>query len=176
MESISSILHAFLDKATATVKANPDFKAGFSYWIIGGTKRTDNPASFTMTYNNYAYAYVGLPVPRWLPLEDINLDGKISGYDLTLIARAYGSSVGDPKYDPVYDLNGDGKISGYDLTLIARAFGLGDEDPPTTISVTAPTQAKVQTMTASALNFASAAAVTMILSAFLKSIVRSLRR
>jgi hypothetical protein len=176
MESISSILHAFSDKATATVNANPDFKAGFSYWIIGGTKRTDNPASFTMTYNNYAYAYIGLPVPRWLPLEDINLDRIVDMKDLYRTVRAFASEPGRPNWDPACDIDGDGSVGMRDLYSIVLTYGSPDQDPPTTITVAAPTQAKVQTMTASAITFAVGAAAVTILSAFLKAIVRSLRR
>jgi hypothetical protein len=169
-------MHIIAPNASVKVTAKPDFKAGFSYWIIGGTKRTDNPASFTMTYNNYAYAYIGLPVPRWLPLEDINADGKVDLKDYYAVAMACFSRPDLPNWNPLADINGDGKVDLKDVFQVALSYGLFDQDPPTTITVAAPSQAKVQTITASAINFASAAAVTMILSAFLKSIVRSLRR
>jgi hypothetical protein len=179
IESINPNLHAFLDLASAQVTAKPvkkKYQWEFSYWIIGGTKSTDNPASFTMTYNNYAYAYLCVPIPRWLPLEDINSDGVVDILDVVKVVAAYGSSPSSPNWNPLADINGDGKVDMLDLTRITGVYGLRDEDLPTTVTVTAPTQAKVQTMTASAINFASAVAVTMILSAFLKSIVRSLRR
>jgi hypothetical protein len=135
-------MHIFVNFGIAFVQAKPKYPWEHSYWMIGRTKRTDNPASFIMTDNNYAYAYLCAPIPRWRALEDIN---------------------------------GDGRVDWYDLFLFCKAYGLKDEDLPMEITVTAPTQAKVQTMTASAITFAAAAAVAMILSAFLKSVIRSLR-
>ena len=169
-------MHIFADYTTATVEAKPKYPWEHSYWIIGGTKSTDNPASFTMTDNNYAYAYPCAPIPRFRALEDINGDGKVDLKDFYAVAKAYGSTPDLPNWNPFADINGDGEVDLKDLYKVAMIYGLFDQDLPTTLTVTAPTQAKVQTMTASALNFAVAAAVAMILSAFLKSIVRSLRR
>lgn len=169
-------MHIFADYTTATVEAKPKYPWEHSYWMIGGTKRTDNPASFQMTDNNFAYAYLCAPTPRFRALEDINADGKVDLKDVILAAKAFGSTPDLPNWNPLADINGDGKVDLKDIITVARQFGLTDVDLPTTLTVSAPTQAKVQTITASAINFAAAAAVTMILSAFLKSIVRSLRR
>jgi hypothetical protein len=169
-------LHFFSRGTTASVTAKPDWKAAISYWIIGGTKLTDNPASFRMTYNNYAYAYICFPASRWLALEDVSLDGDVDIEDFYAVAKAYGSTPDLPNWNPLADINGDGRVDIEDVYKVAMIYGLFDQNLPTTLTVTAPAQAKVQTMTASAITFASAAAVTMILSAFLKSIVRSLRR
>jgi hypothetical protein len=128
-----------------------------------------------MTYNNYAYAYLCAPTPRWRALEDINADGKVDLKDFYALAKAYGSTPDLPNWNPLADINGDGKVDLKDLYKVTMIYGLFDQDLPTTLTVTAPTQAKVQTMTAFAINFAAATAVAMILSAFLKSIVRSLR-
>jgi hypothetical protein len=176
IESINPNLHAFLDLASATVEAKPKYPWEHSYWMIGGTKSTDNPASFTMTYNNYAYAYLCAPIPRWRALEDIDGDGQVKIFDVVAVARAYGSRPGDANWNQLADIDGDGQVKIFDVVRVTSAYYVKDEDLPSTLTVTAPTQAKVQTMTASAINFAAAAAVAMILSAFLKSIVRSLRR
>jgi hypothetical protein len=55
-------------------------------------------------------------------LGDVNGDGKINIMDITLIARAFGSSNGDPRYKPECDLNGDGTINIVDLTIAATQF------------------------------------------------------
>jgi Ca2+-binding EF-hand superfamily protein len=53
---------------------------------------------------------------------DINNDGKVDLADLVLVARHYGTSLGDPGYSYLYDLNGDGRIDLLDLAAVARAI------------------------------------------------------
>jgi hypothetical protein len=182
IESISPYLHAFSNLATAKVENKPYYPGEHGYWIIGKppenlVRQTENPASFTMTYHNYAYAYICFPAPRWLALEDIDLDRRISIYDVVRACSAYLSRPGDPNWDPLSDIDGDGRVSIYDIVLITCSYGYRDEDlPPPAITVTAPTLAATQSMTASAISLATAASAMVIFSAFLKAIVRSLRR
>jgi hypothetical protein len=53
-------------------------------------------------------------------------DGKCDGRDITLVARCFGSNVGDARYDPNCDLLNRGKIDGRDITIVARDFGKHD--------------------------------------------------
>ena len=56
-------------------------------------------------------------------LADIDLSGRVDGFDLAAMARAFGSSVADPRYDPRADLNRDDQVDGEDLALLAPHFG-----------------------------------------------------
>jgi len=80
--------------------------------------------------------YYGWAVPY--PIRDMNLDGKIDwkdydvdgdkvvdAKDIVMVARIYGSSVGDVKYNARCDFNGDGVIDDYDLNAIKYYFGQG---------------------------------------------------
>jgi hypothetical protein len=69
-----------------------------------------------------AFSVVGATARTTIP-GDMNGDGKVSLSDLTILARAYGSTVGSPKWNPYADLNGDGKVSLSDLTILARHYG-----------------------------------------------------
>jgi len=51
-------------------------------------------------------------------------DGKVDIRDISLIARAFGSSPGQPGWNPICDLNGDGRINIIDISLAAKNFGL----------------------------------------------------
>jgi PKD repeat protein len=50
-------------------------------------------------------------------------DGKVDGRDITVVAGAFGTTVGDPMYNVNCDLFNRGKVDGRDLTIVAGAFG-----------------------------------------------------
>lgn len=56
-------------------------------------------------------------------LADADLSGRVDGFDLGRLARAFGASAGDPRYDVSVDLSRDGIVDGDDLALLAPWFG-----------------------------------------------------
>jgi hypothetical protein len=56
-------------------------------------------------------------------LGDINDDGRINIVDMTLVAKAFDSSTGDPRYKAECDLNSDGRVNIIDITAAATQFG-----------------------------------------------------
>lgn len=54
---------------------------------------------------------------------DVNHNQKIDISDISLVARAFGSTVGSPRYDPNLDFNSDSIINIIDLTTVAINFG-----------------------------------------------------
>lgn len=58
-------------------------------------------------------------------LADVNLDGKVDGRDIAIVAKSFGTKVGDPLYLPNADINLDGKVDGRDIALVAKFFGSG---------------------------------------------------
>jgi hypothetical protein len=50
---------------------------------------------------------------------DVNGDGVIDVWDITIVALSYGSFIGEPEYNPDADLNEDGTIDISDLSLVA---------------------------------------------------------
>ncbi len=57
---------------------------------------------------------------------DVNADGTVNILDIALIARAFGSSLGNPSYDPNCDINCDGTINILDIAAAAKNFGKTD--------------------------------------------------
>ena len=55
--------------------------------------------------------------------NDIDISGRVDGFDLIRLARAFGTTFGDPRYDIDSDLDGNGAIDGIDLTRLANNFG-----------------------------------------------------
>jgi uncharacterized protein YfaS (alpha-2-macroglobulin family) len=53
---------------------------------------------------------------------DINEDGRVNIIDLTLVAKAFGSHLGDLRWDSRCDLDGNNVINIIDITLVARAW------------------------------------------------------
>lgn len=60
-------------------------------------------------------------------VTDINQDTIVDVKDVFLIAKAYGSSVGEPNYNLEADINKDGVVGIQDLEIALQQFG---EDPP----------------------------------------------
>ncbi len=57
---------------------------------------------------------------------DINGNGSVDVLDATVVANAFGSSIGSAKYTPLADFNGDGFINILDATVFASYFGALD--------------------------------------------------
>ncbi|MGB9778645.1 MAG: dockerin type I domain-containing protein [Candidatus Bathyarchaeales archaeon] len=54
---------------------------------------------------------------------DVNLDFKVEGKDVAIVAKAYDTQPGDPLWDPRADLNGDGRVEGKDFAIVAKDYG-----------------------------------------------------
>mgnify|MGYP001585558953 CR=1 FL=1 len=63
---------------------------------------------------------VACGVNAWPP--DVDGDGAVTILDLTNVANAFLTRVGDPQYKNRYDMDADGAITILDLTVIANYF------------------------------------------------------
>lgn len=54
---------------------------------------------------------------------DVDGSGRVDGFDLALLARAFGSNAEDPLYLMDADIDADGLVDGIDLALLASRFG-----------------------------------------------------
>ncbi|MFQ5876624.1 MAG: dockerin type I domain-containing protein [Acidobacteriota bacterium] len=54
---------------------------------------------------------------------DIDRSGRVDGYDLALLARAFGRAAGEERFLPDADIDADGTVDGADLALLASRFG-----------------------------------------------------
>jgi PKD repeat protein len=79
--------------------------------ITDSVGRTDTTSTIIQIYN--------VTAPPW----DVNGDGKVDVTDIFLVAKAYGSSPGEPGWDPRCDVNGDGKVDITDLFIVAKHYG-----------------------------------------------------
>lgn len=57
--------------------------------------------------------------PPW----DTNQDGTVNMHDISIVARAIGSTPGSSNWNPAADVNGDGAVNMNDLAIVARHFG-----------------------------------------------------
>ena len=53
---------------------------------------------------------------------DLNGDGKTTGRDVAIVARALPSEPGDRRWNPDADLNGDGAVNLADLKAVLRSL------------------------------------------------------
>lgn len=51
---------------------------------------------------------------------DANGDGKVNSLDLFILAKAWGSKVGDPNWDPRADFNEDNRVDVHDLFILSK--------------------------------------------------------
>lgn len=54
---------------------------------------------------------------------DIDRNGRVDGFDLLLLAPAFGARRSDANFRLTADLNGDGVVDGLDLAILASNFG-----------------------------------------------------
>jgi len=54
---------------------------------------------------------------------DVNEDGEVDIFDLTLVAKAYASVVGGPEYDRALDITKDGRVDIRDLSIVSKYYG-----------------------------------------------------
>jgi hypothetical protein len=59
-----------------------------------------------------------LRFPPW----DINQDGTVNISDLSILAKAYGSTPGSSKWNPAADINAHGKVDISDLAMLAKHY------------------------------------------------------
>jgi len=81
-------------------------------WVAWTSNRADQPDGNWDIYLKASLA------------GDVNEDGVVDIYDLTLVAKAYGSAVGQPEYDPELDITKDGRVDIRDLAIVCRNYGL----------------------------------------------------
>jgi hypothetical protein len=78
--------------------------------------RTNTPVPPTATATAGATA---TPV-SWCP--DLNSDGKVTGKDVSIVARALFTWPGRPRWNPVADIDDDGRVNLHDLFLVVRGL------------------------------------------------------
>jgi hypothetical protein len=83
-------------------------------WPVFGETNTAN--------NNFTDGFVYVSM-----VGDLNCDGKVDGRDITIIAKCFGSRLGDARYNPNCDIFNRGRIDGRDITFVAKHFG--EHDP-----------------------------------------------
>jgi len=54
---------------------------------------------------------------------DIDGNKRVDLGDMVILARAYGSKIGDKGYDNAADLNGDGRVDDADLQILRQHYG-----------------------------------------------------
>jgi hypothetical protein len=83
--------------------------------VVGETNMANN----TFTYGSVYVSMVGDLTGTTLFVPD----GKCDGRDITVVAKCFGSELGDANYNPNCDILNRGKIDGRDITIVAMHFG-----------------------------------------------------
>ena len=88
------------------------YRYGFTNWDDGST---DNPRTIIVVGNTTIKAHF---YKKWCP-GDVNGDGYVSGWDVSIMSDAWMAERGDPNWDSRADLNADGYVSGWDLNILS---------------------------------------------------------
>jgi hypothetical protein len=80
-------------------------------WVVWTSDRGDQPDG-----NWDVYYRTSLP-------GDVNEDGIVDIFDLSIVAVSYGYFEWEPEYNPDADINADGVVDMRDLTIISMNFG-----------------------------------------------------
>jgi hypothetical protein len=90
-----------------------------SFWIIWATCDTVH-YDMNITSNTFINNQTTVMVKF---LGDVNGNGKVDMYDISLIAMAFGASPGNSRWTPETDINGDNKIDLIDVAITSKNFG-----------------------------------------------------
>jgi hypothetical protein len=82
-----------------------------SIWVTWTSDRADQPDGNWDIYLRASLA------------GDVNEDGVVDIFDLTDVAKAFGSVVGDPEYDLDSDITKDGRVDMRDLIIVSKYYG-----------------------------------------------------
>ena len=55
--------------------------------------------------------------------NDLNNDGAVNIVDVAIVAKAFGTKIGDEKFNPIADLDGNNEIDILDVSRVAKDFG-----------------------------------------------------
>ncbi len=106
------------DRLLLKVRADPEARAGARDLTLV------NPDGGAVTLA--AVLSIGLRPGR----ADVDRSGRVDGYDLALLADAFGRREGEPRFAPASDINSDGVVDGLDLAPLAARFGGPPETAP----------------------------------------------
>lgn len=143
-----SMIYGFQASAGSNVEINfnitaPPGTSGFCYtkilktlWngnfiiTVGNDEYTiDNPPPYGISILlNFTYSQasqVTIAGSGSFPSWDTNQDGRVNMFDVSLVARAFGTTAGSPYWNQQADLNNDAIVDMSDIAIVARHFGDG---------------------------------------------------
>ena len=116
MTAAAFVLFVMISVCLASYTCMPD---GHVYWSTLGP-----PYAYTPTYTPKGW---NLPIMPPSPgdelLTDLNYDGEVDIFDVSLAASAFGTKIGNLKWIMEADVNLDGTIDISDIYSIAKDFG-----------------------------------------------------
>ena len=98
------------------------------YTINGNLTWSYNASTRILTLNVLHTGSANILVD-WRILGDIDGDGYVGSADFSVLAGAYGSSVGDPAYKPEADIDWDSYVGSADFSILAGAYGSSEGQP-----------------------------------------------
>ncbi|MEM2129109.1 MAG: CARDB domain-containing protein, partial [Candidatus Bathyarchaeia archaeon] len=87
-----------------------------NYTVTGVVETVPGETETEDNHLNNVYIFVTLP-------GDIDGNLKVQLADLVILAKAYGSKLGDPKWNPNADMDGSGIVGLSDLVVLAKNYG-----------------------------------------------------
>jgi hypothetical protein len=102
---------------TLTLVWNTTFVTPCHNYTVSG-QASIVPFEFNTTNNIYTDGTITVRI-----VGDVNGDGKVDIQDILVVAKAFGSSPGDPRWNPYADINNDNTVNIKDILLVAKNFG-----------------------------------------------------
>jgi len=98
-------------------------RAAVSEFILSNGIKFGNVTLRLFGYDIKGHAILGSDTIRVKMPGDNNNDGQVDMCDIGIAARAFGSSLGNPRWNSVADENEDNKINMLDIVVTIRNFG-----------------------------------------------------
>jgi hypothetical protein len=119
------ILNPALGNYSVTVVPFPDALPTESYTLIISTANKTRTLAEDVSIANipkepYSFSSVEMGI---MAVADLNMDGIVNVVDVTIVAIAFGSKLGDPKWNEIADLDKNGIVNIVDITMVAKDYG-----------------------------------------------------
>jgi len=98
--------------------------AGFGSILLTSPLQFDHQAGETVARVEATPTATPTPTPTPTPegCVDLDDDGRVSGRDISIVARALFSQPGDKRWNPVADLNDDARVNLSDLFVVLSSL------------------------------------------------------
>jgi len=112
-----------LDMLAQTLNLLDDYPKNWAYWIYSGEKAGYGVLENGVTLEESAIVPILTQHKATILEGDLDNNGVVDIRDISRVAKAFGTKLGDENWNPMADLSADGIVDIKDIAMAAKNFG-----------------------------------------------------